>query len=657
MSGSALMALGMRAMTASYAALQTTGHNIANANVDGYSRQSVEVSTAKGLYSGSGYFGKGVDVTTVTRAHDEFLTREASNTRSAAALDSTRLSHLQQLEKVFPTGEAGVGYAAGQFLNAMSDLASHPSDSSARQVVLARAGDVASGFAAAGAQMDDLQAAAIEEMKADVTSVNQMAKSVAQLNDQIAAAKGLGQPPNDLLDQRDKLISDISQKIQVSAVPATDGTVGLFVGGGQRLVLGKEAQSLAVVPSTEDPSRFAIAITDNGISRRLSENSLAGGSLSGLLRFQNVDLVQGRTLMGQMAAAFAGKVNQQQSLGLDLSNPSASGAPMFDIGAPQAVPANTNGVDAAGKYIGSVNLSVSDASQLQASEYDLQADPAGGSGVWQLTRRSDGLVRNIHSGDTVDGVTITIGTPAPVAGDRFLLQPVTRAADGMARAIDDPRGVAAALAVTSSTGAANAGTATVSALRAVSTSLNPQNTANITFTNGTGAYNWELRDRSSNALVSSGTGTWTPGSPIALNGFELELSGVPKSGDTVSVSKTQFPASNNGNALAFVGLRDTKMVGLEPQNSGGLTGGNTITDAYAAAMSGIGVRVQGAQQSSDISSGLATQAESARAAQSGVNLDEEAARLIQYQQAYQAAAKVLQVAQSLFQTLLQTAGS
>jgi flagellar hook-associated protein 1 FlgK len=237
-----------------------------------------------------------------------------------------------------------------------------------------------------------------------------------------------------------------------------------------------------------------------------------------------------------------------------------------------------------------------------------------------------------------------------------MLQPVTRAANSMRRVLDDVRGLAAASPVTASLASGNLGTTSVAALRVVSASLNPNLDAAIGFTSATGDYGWTLTDRTSNTLVASGNGTWSAGTPIALNGFELALNGVPRIGDRIDVGKTPYPAVNNGNALAFVGLRDAAIVGRVPLTAGGIGGGATITDAYATLMAGVGVRVQGASSASAISTSVAGAAELARSSHSGVNLDEEAARLIQYQQSYQAAAKILQIAQSIFDTLLQTAG-
>ncbi len=648
MSATSLFSLGTKAMTASYAALATTGHNIANANVKGYSRQQVELATSLGQHSGAGYFGRGVDVTTVTRSWDAFLTREAANTGSLATMDQSRLAMLNQLEAVFPTGEQGVGYAAGAFLNAMVDLSARPADSAARQVVLARAGQVAERFAAAGAQLDQLQLGLNAELKTQVASINQLAASIAGLNQRIAAARGQGHAPNDLLDQRDQALSQLSAKLQVSTVAADDGSITVFAAGGQALVLGAQARTLALMADPFDPSRSAIGLNEGGVLRPLPSQELGGGAVAGLLRFQNEDLVDARTQLGQLAAALAGAVNRQQALGLDLGNPPGSGAPIFAVGSAQALADAGNARNGSGQFIGQVSLTVTDASQLQASEYALAADTGGG---WQLTRLSDGLVRNIASGDIVDGMRIDIGTgtSAPAAGDRFLLQPVTRAANGMQRVLDDVKGLAAASPLTATVGSANTGTASVTALRVVSSTADP---ATISFSAG-GSYTWTA----AGPPPTNGGGNWSAGTPIAVNGgFELELAGVPASGDTFVVGKTQYPESNNGNALAFSALRDAALVGRMALSGGALAGGATLTDAYAAAMADIGVRVQGAASAAQISGAAATQAEAARSATSGVNLDEEAARLIQYQQAYQAAAKILQVAQSVFDTLLDATG-
>ncbi len=660
MSGSALMALGTKALFANYAALQTTGNNISNANTKGYSRQSVELETAGGQFSGAGFFGKGVNVQTVTRAHSEFLTREAASSASLASADETRSAQLSRLEKVFASGESGIGYAAGQFLNAFVDVANNPQDASARQVVLSRASELASRFRHAGEQIDALQSGVTAELKTSITAVNTLARKVADINTQIAAAVGTGHQPNDLLDQRDGLVNEISSYMQVTTIAADDGSMNLFVGGGQKLVLGSDATQLSAVPDPFDVSKVHVGLTDASGGHAFPDDLMGGGSVAGLLRFQRDDLTDARNLLGQMAAAMSGEVNAQQALGLDLGQPASTGAPIFSIGSPGVAPAtsnakNPNGSDVAsvligGVYVPTVSLTVTDPTELRASDYELRNDPAT-PGNYLLTRLSDGVATSVAPGAIVDGFQLNVSAPLPVVGDRFLLRPVGLAAGAMKRALDDPKGIAAASQVTAAVGSANTGTATVADVHASSPAINPQLTATLTFTSNAGAYDWELRDRTTNALVSNGSATWTAGQPISLNGWDMSLNGVPQTGDTVVVQKTAFPANNNGNARALTDLRDARIVGQ--RTSGGVVmPGETITDAYASAMSDIGVRVQGARTSAEMSASVASSAESLRSSKAGVNLDEEAARLIQFQQSYQAASKMLQVAQSVFDTLL-----
>lgn len=672
-----LMSLGVRAMTANYAALQTTGNNIANANTAGYSRQTAELETAGGQYTGAGFFGQGVNVTTISRAHDQFLTREAAATRSVAGATGARSDQLQQLEKIFGVGESGLGHAAGQLFNAFADVASNPQDLAARQVVLSRAEELATRFRTAGNQIETLQAGVTQELKIAVNSVNGLASQIASLNAQIAAVQGSGHTPNDLLDQRDMALSELSALIQVSTLAADDGTVSVFVGGGQQLVLGGTASSLATVPDPFDGAKVRIALNTGGEQRQLSESLITGGSMSGLLRFQNTDLNDARNLLGQMAMAISGELNEQQSLGLTLGA-AVAGSPLFSTGS-QFVSASTNNaavagvavasyINGSGVRVSSVSLSVTNPAELQASSYELVVPAGAPAGPYQLTRLSDNTTFTVVDGDEVDGFTIDIAAPLPPVGDRFLLNPVGSAARTLQTVLSDPRGIAAAAPVAATVGVDNTGTATVATLTAVTAvAANAPLTASIDFTDDAGAYAWELRD-ASNTLIRSGTGTWTPGQPIRSadwlpatpaqrNDWEMALNGVPRSGDVLTVAPTEFPASNNGNANAMLALRDAALVGQRTLSGPPVTvvPGTTATDAYANILAEVGVRTRTADSVAQQAATIATEAEALRSNKSGVNLDEEAARLIQFQQSYQAAAKMLQVAQTLFDTLLQAA--
>ena len=640
---SGLLSIGKSAMFANYAALQTTGNNIANANTAGYSRQSVQLADAPGQFTGSGFFGKGVNVVTVQRAYNELLTIQAGAASSVAAADSARLDKLKQLEGVFPIGSSGIGAAAGGLLNAFVDVSSNPTDSSARQVALSSAQELASRFRNAGEQLSALQSGVMLDMRSAVTAVNSLAQQVGRLNEQIGALKGSGQPPNQLLDERDRIVSDIGKLINVTTQPAEDGSLGVFIGAGQNLVLGSVVNSLKVVPDTFDPAKAQVALRDGSSDRLISASSFSGGAISGLLRFQNQDLSEATRLLGQMATAISGALNLQQSLGLDLGQPAGRGAPILATSDARVLPSRSNAGSA------QLSASVIDPAQVQASDYELLFDGAN----YSITRQPGGQAvtgspftpASLAAGLNIDGLTIRLNAGTAQNGDRFLVQPAATAAQNMRLVLTDPRGLAAASPFTGSAGVDNRGTATVASVLATSAASVPSLSADFVFTSDTGNYNWTLDDGTS---VTTGTGTWTPGSPITLGGFAMNLDGVPKSGDTLRVASTVSPAGNNGNALAFVKLGETALVGRSATQTG-----MNITDAYASALASVGVRVQGGSTASKISTALASDAETARSNEVGVNLDEEAARLIQFQQSYQAAAKILQVAQTIFDTLLQ----
>lgn len=670
-----LLTLGARAMFANQAALQTIGQNIANANTPGYSRQSVVLTTAPGQFTGAGFFGKGVDVKTVERSHNEFLTKEAASSKASASADATRAEQLSRMEKLFPPGTDGLGYAASQFLNAMVDVTSRPSDPSARQVALGRANELAVRFSNAGQQFADLQAGVVSDLKASVSVVNGLAQQIAGVNEQIARLRGSGHSPNDLLDQRERLISNLSEYVAVSTLPADDDTVGVFIGGGQRLVLGSQASTLQITPDPYDNQRAELSLSEGGMSRALDESVLTGGSMTALLAFQNKDLQDGRNLLGQLAAVIGTRINEQNALGQDLSNPPGAGGKIFNVAAPRVLPAATNLRDAAtGSLTAGVTAAITTASQLQASSYALTSNAAGS---YQLTRLSDGLVRNITDGQELDGVTFSFTPAGPQPGESFRIEPLGSTAVGMRRVMDDPNGIAAASPVIANTSASNNGTLTVESIYAVDktaiTNLLQTNPADPTthlnlpadivfseeIVGGVKTLKYDIL-KSGTSLLSGGAQAWEQGQPIGKElGFELRTNGVPRPGDKLTIGATTYTATNNGNAKAFLNIQTEAAVGAQRllNSDGSYTDvpGVTINDAYATTMSNIGARVQSARYLSGVSTAVATDAEANRSSESGVNLDEEASRLMQYQQAYQAAAKVLQTAQSLFDELLQLA--
>ncbi|MEK8048629.1 flagellar hook-associated protein FlgK [Ideonella sp. DXS22W] len=641
MSASSLLSLGSQALFASYRQIQTTSHNISNANTEGYSRQTNIQSTNTAQEFSGGWLGRGVSVTTVKRASDSFLTDRAASLKSAAASDAALSDLMGQLEKMFPGGESGLGNAATQIFNAFADLAAAPSDLSARQAVIGKLQDFTALAHDVAEQVEGLQGNVTSDIAGAVNEVNTLAQQLAALNRQISSASALGHDPNDLLDQRDVLVSRISEQMDVQTVTAADGSVGVFVATGQTLVLGGSANKLTVQTDPYDPKRTGVGITLNGKLTLLADDFITSGKLGGMLQFQSGDLAEARNRLGQFVTGVSRALNAQQGLGIDLDR--QAGSALFNVAEPKALAATTNARDASGAAISSVTLEITDAAALKASDYKLEVDPADAS-RFLVTRLADGpgaTPVSIASGDVLDGLRITAGANAPTAGESFLLRPVAYAAAEISVAMRNPRGLAAASPVVATIPAANQGTMAVTATDIVAEPAAGYSAISVHFTDDAGAY--EVRD-AGNAVL--GSGTFTPGQPVLWDGISLTLAGLPRSGDEIRLAPNQQPSANNGNALSMDSLANRTLVD-----------GQRASDAYSSLFSQIGVRAQGASIASDSSSKAFTAAKEQLTSVTGVNVDEEVARLIQYQQGYQAAAKVLQTAQTLLDTVISIAGS
>ena len=648
-----LLNVGARALLANQMALQTAGHNIANVSTPGYSRQNVVLQTVQGQFTGGGYIGKGVDVQTILRNHSELLTRQASAASAVEAGDMARMERLRQLQDVFSGGPSGIGAAINDMMNALSDVVNAPTDLTARSVALTRMDETAARMRDASQRLDEIAYTVAEQLKGSMAAVNGIAKNIAGINEQIARAKGNGQPANDLLDQRDQLIRDLNQHIQTSQVAADDGTVSVFVAGSQPLVLGSKAATLSI----DDPADFGagsgkkvLSFLPPGSSTKveLNEGMLGGGRVAGLLRFQNNDLAEGRNLLGRMAIAISESMNTQNRLGLTLN-----GQPGDNLFAPislgNAVRSSSNTSAA------TMALSVTNPAALQASSYAISFTAADAGSI---TRHSDGKVFSFNDSApppaatmasvfAAEGLGVALSGP-PNAGDRFMINPLQGAAAELQALQYSPSDLAAANPVNVAMGPGNSGTLQMVGIKALTNPPGATAPVTITFTGP-------------NSFTRSDTGAvvhaYTPGQPIRYDaatpptGWALTVNGAPKAGDTITVDNALDPAygdwykRDTGNASALMGLRDVPMFD-----------GATLSDGFASAMAQVGTRTQSAQFAAQLSSAIAANLERDRTAVSGVSLDEEAARLIQFQQAYQASAKMIQIAQNIFDTLIQGLG-
>jgi flagellar hook-associated protein 1 FlgK len=574
-----------------------------------------------------------------------------------AASDEARYARQQQLETLFPVGDKSLGVSLNNALNAWSAVASSPTDTTARTVLIARSEEFAARVRDMTANLDELRQSSTLELQEAARSVNSLAQQIAAVNERIVQTQGSGRTPNDLLDQRDQLVSQLNQYVQTSTVAADNGSLTVFIGGSQPLVLGSRASTLEVLKGDPDANQVKVAVNQAGQLAEINPDFLGGGSVKGLVSFVNEDLPESYNNLGRMVLTLSEQINAQHRLGLDANG--NAGTNFFQIngaGTAGSVysynPSGAGPISIAATPINgapaTLSASISDVKSLQPSDYQISFTDLGGGNLGvRVVRLSDKQVALETSLGTSpltlpmdvtlpgDGLTLTLGTePAP--GDSYLLQPYADAARNIDVAISAAENIAVASSVRVDVASTNSGTLQIDNLAAVGTPPTGWTGSTITF-NALGQY----------SVDGGAFTTFQPGQPITANGFQIVLRGVPTDGDTFTISPAGVGdvLQNAGNAKAILNLRDSAVYG-----------GVTLGDSYIPVFSALANKVQSGKTAAQFSTTAATNAATAKANQSGVNLDEEAARLMQYQQAYQASAKMLQIAQSVFDTLIQNLG-
>ena len=557
-----LLNVGSRALMANQIALQTTGHNIANVNTAGYSRQSVAFQTSPGQNMGSGYIGNGVDVNTILRNFNELLNRQAATASAVSAADSARATSLAQMQEVFSGGKTGLGAAITDMMNSFGDVAGAPTDPSARQVALTRMNELAARFRSASAQLDELDYSAKQQMGNDVTVVNSLAGQVATLNAQISRSIASGQTPNDLLDQRDQLVRNINKYVQTSQIPADDGTISLFVGGSQPLVLGSSSAQLTLKEATEFPGSGKMALyfqQPGGQSVELTPSMLGGGEIAGLLQFQGSDLTEGRNLLGRMALAIGDTLNQQNNLGLTLSG--QSGSNLFKLSMV------SNGSTTGAQWTGATTptTTVVDASQLKASDYQVvfgSTAPAG-----KVIRLSDGKVTDFTdmadlSSKEIDGLRFDLKAEG-VQGNSILFRPMAAGAHDIQAAVHSPNDLAVANPVAASIKSLGDATLQMGGIQvSAGFDLSTFAGAEVSFSkNAAGQLEYTITPAPAGGIPA--TGLYTSGQAIQLApGLQVKITGTPAingtNSDKVTLGKATDPQYGTayqrdaGNASSFL---------------------------------------------------------------------------------------------------------
>ena len=625
-----LLSTSVSGLLAFQQALDVTSNNIANASTPGYSVETANLVEAPGQFTSTGFIGSGVDVQSITRTYNEYLAQQVRGSQASYSSSNTLATQAAQIDNMLSDSSTGLTATLQSFVNSLQSVASTPTSTAARQALLNQAQTLAQQLTSYDSQITQFGSQLESQLSGDVAQVNTLASNIASLNQQIAAQSASGQTPNQLMDQRDKLITQLSQYVSVQTATESNGSMDVYVGTGQALVTGGNAAKLSTVAGSYDPSQLDIAISGGGTSADIT-SEISGGELGGLLSARTQVLDPARNVIGQVSVAVASIVNQQQQSGMDLTG--AQGQPMFTVGGVQVLPDTNNA--------GSASLSVTRGSLSALTTDDYRLQYAGGA--WSLndltTGKSVAMTGSGTGASPFQAAGLSIVTSgSPANGDSFLIQPTAAAAAGFSVALTSPSQIAAASLVQGTAGSANTGGATVGAASVTNPGAWVSDTYTVTFGAG-GSYKVT---NSGGTQVASGT--YASGTPISFAGAQLTLSGTPASGDTFTVGLNN-PANtgDNSNILAMTGAL----------SAAALNGGTTsVAGAANGLISQIGVITQQAQNNATAQQTANQNATTALNNSSGVNLDKEAANMLQFQQAYQAMAQVIQASSQMFTALI-----
>lgn len=544
-----ILTIGKTALNVAQIGIATTGHNIANASTPGYSRQIIQQSAAEAQNFGYGFVGQGAEVQGVERVYNQTLAKQLLSTTSSSSASSAYYSQISDINGLLSDTEAGLTPVITSFFSSVSAAAANPSDIATRQTMLSSAQSLVNRFETINNRIDDIRNSINGQIEASVSTINSYAEQISKLNTIIdKALSSTGNPPNDLMDQRDLLISKLSEQIKTNVIQQGDGTYNVFVGNGMPLVVGDETYQLYTQTSYTDNNRIEVAYGDPADPKILNGDTLSGGTLGGILQFRSETLDKVQNQIGQLAVTMAAQFNETHAGGYDLNG--NTGGNFFSISSPISISSSQNS-----DQTKTASASIVDYTAVTSSDYSLTYT----GGQYVITRLADKatMYQGTTMPQTVDGLQINVSTSSPAEGDAYLIKPTQYAAGNLTMAISNVEEIALA-------------------------------------------------------------GTATAGESDNTNGLELA-------------------------ALQSKGV--VKMLGSSTNR--------TYAQAFALMVSGVGTKTNELSITSQADASALEAATAAMQSESGVNLDEEATNLLRYQQAYQAAGKMMQIAGQLFEILLQ----
>ncbi len=621
---SGLLSTGSSALLAFQRALNTVGHNVANASTPGYSRQRVDLVARPGHSTTAGYLGAGVDVAGLQRLADGLVFGRQIDSSAEMGRLGQLSSMSTRLDKLVSDPSSGLAAPWSAFSAAVEGVTAEPTSASARNAMIAAGEQLANRWSNLDSQMASQETEVNQRIQSQVAIANQLASEIALLNRDISSSGANATP--DLLDQRAMRVEKLANLVGAETIKQDDGSLNVFTTGGQPLVLGNRAMALGTVPDPYRADRLQMSLETAGGGSMPLAPSTVSGEVGGLLEFRDRVLDPARAELGRLATAFATEFNATQNAGVDYNG--QPGADFFSIPSPRIDRHTGNTGNAV------FSATVADTGALKGNDLVLRFN--GGS--WGATRGDTGEAVPVTGTGTaadplkIDGVELVMAG-APANGDRFSLRPTAGVAGGFKVALRDPSSIAAASPLETSADAANVGSAKAGASRITDAGA---------FAGFAGA-SIEFIDATQYTVDGAGPFAYAPGTPINGNGWSLSLDGAPAAGDQFTLTRTPPRSSDNSNAreLSTTDKRDI------------LNGGSmSLTQGLTQMTGKTGGAARHASLNLEAQAAIHGQVIAERESVSGVNLDEEATDLLRFQQAYQAAAQIIATSDTLFQSLL-----
>lgn len=653
-----ILETGITGLTAFRSQLTTTSHNIANVNTEGYSRQIVGLGTLPATNTQIGAVGNGVQITEIRRQFDQFLMDRLRNYTSSDADFQVYYDRARRVDDLIADPDAGISGALQDFFNSMQDVTDNPTSTATRDVLLSNANILVDRFQTMHGYLEGLRSEINQDMRVLVEETNALTDSIADLNEQIQLyVNGSGgDTPNDLLDRRDQVITQLSEMVNLTMVKQDDGTINVFLGNGQGVVIGTRNFNLATQVNDAEVDRLDITLEGGGGSVGVVTGFLNGGKFGGYLRFRQELLDPTVNAVGRLALGLGTLFNQQHQLGMDING--KLGKEFFTI------PDYTDATDPNGSQMlleiqGSATITNINVAELATSDYEVST--ADGTN-WVIRDRQTGssitttATANILTFGGPNGTAISMNVAGAAADDSYIVRPTRIVARAINVNLTEAREIAVASPISVSEGIK---TGTGEVVGSGLLTRNPAAPAGallgapVTLTFSTGPDQFNISTGGSVAFTSGQEMTI---SIAGLGDFGLTVNGSPAAGDTFILDTNSDNTGNpiavgdNRNGLKLSALQTAKTMRNDSSSSNSPT--SNFVSLYSSLIGEVGAQTRKAMIGSETQAKLKEQAEGALDEVVGVNLDEEAARLVSFQQAYQASAQVIRVSNQLFDSLL-----